>query len=175
GELNLRNTEIKQLPIGLMEVKGYLNVSENPSFKLNGYPKKVGGNFVCYATNLFSFHGMPEKVGGGIYLQNNKISSLAGLPDKMMGDLSLSHNQLENLDGISKEISGDLILIENNQLTSLEALRGIKIGGDLWLKDIPATEIPEEIQIRGYIYLNVSQTDLIADAKRKEYYVRVIS
>jgi len=93
----------------------------------------------------------------------------------MMGDLSLSHNQLENLDGISKEISGDLILIENNQLTSLEALRGIKIGGDLWLKDIPATEIPEEIQIRGYIYLNVSQTDLIADAKRKEYYVRVIS
>jgi len=60
GELNLRNTEVKQLPIGLMEVKGDLNVSENPSFKLNGYPKKVGGNFVCYATNLFSFHGMPE-------------------------------------------------------------------------------------------------------------------
>ena len=173
-DLNLEKTGIVCLPIGLMKVKGNLRISQNPSLKLNGYPKKVGGNFVCYATNLFSFHGMPEKVGGGIYLQNNKISSLAGLPDKMMHNLYLSHNQLENLDGISKEISGDLSFTENNQLTSLEALRGIKIGGDLWLKDIPATTIPAGIEIGGDIYIREYQTDLIADAKRKGYRVEIV-
>jgi hypothetical protein len=114
---------------------------------------------------------MPKEVGRHIFLQNNKIRSLDGLPDKVIGKLVLSHNQLENLDGISKEISGDLSLTGNNQLTSLEALEGMKIGGDLWLRNIPATTIPEGIEMRGDIYLDASQTDLIADAERKGYQV----
>src|SRR3989339_2086464 len=129
GDLYLLDTKIEQLPIGLMEVKGGLNISQNYSLKLNGYPKRVGGYFECNYSNLSSLQRMPEKVGGGISLEYNKISSLDGLPDKVTGDLSLSNNQLENLDGISKEVSEDLSFTENNQLTSLEALRGIKIGG----------------------------------------------
>src|SRR3989339_2056857 len=161
GDLYLLHTKIEQLPIGLMEVKGDLNVSQNSSFKLNGYPKRVGGYFDCNYSNLSSLQRMPEKVGGGISLEYNKISSLDGLPDKVTGDLSLFNNQLENLDGISKEVSEDLSFTENNQLTSLEALRGIKIGGNLFLKDIPATEIPAGIEIGGDIYIREYQTDLI--------------
>src|SRR3989339_1505375 len=161
GNLLLRGTKIEQLPVGLMKVKGDLNISRNPSFKLNGYPKRVGGYLWCNESNLASLQRMPEKVGRGIYLQNNKISSLDGLPDKVTGNLSLFNNQLENLDGISKEVSEDLSFTENNQLTSLEALRGIKIGGDLWLKDIPATTIPAGIEIGGDIYIREYQTDLI--------------
>jgi hypothetical protein len=104
---------------------------------------------------------------------DNKIRSLIGLPEKVMGNLVLDTNKLENLDGISKEIFGNLSLTDNNQLTSLEALEGMKIGGDLWLRNIPATTIPEGIEMRGDIYLDASQTDLIADAKRKGYRLRL--
>jgi len=174
GKLSLINTKIRQLPIGLMEVKGNLYISRNSSFKLNGYPKKIEGDFECSYNNLTSLQGMPEKVGGNIYLEYTNISSLDGLPDKMMGNLSLYHSQLENLNGISKEISGNLNLGRNNQLTSLEALKGVKIGGDLGFDHIPATEIPEGIQIKGSIYIDSSQITLIADAKRKGYQVEVL-
>jgi len=173
-DLNLEDKEIKQLPIGLMEVKGGLNISGNPSLRFNRYPKKVGGSFWCMNNNLVSSDGMPDKVGGSIYLSHNTIRSLIGLPDKVMGDLSLFNNQLENLDGISREISGDLSLTGNNQLTSLEALRGVKIGRDLWLRNIPATTIPAGIEIGGDIYIHKYQTDLIADAKRKGYRVEIV-
>jgi len=174
GELILEDKEIRQLPIGLTEVKGSLSVSGNSSLRFNGYPKKVEGYFDCSYNDLLSLQRMPEKVGGGINLEYNKISSLDGIPDKVMGDLYLSNNQLENLDGISKEISGRLELDDNNQLTSLEALRGIKIGEDLSLKYIPATEIPAGIEIGGDIYIREYQTDLIADAKRKGYRVEIV-
>jgi len=174
GELILEDKEIRQLPIGLTEVKGSLSVSGNPSLKLNRYPKKIGGDFDCSYNNLSSLQGMPEEVGRGIYLQNNKISSLAGLPKKLMGDLSLFNNQLENLNGISKEISGYLNLAGNNQLTSLEALKGTKIDGFLVLFNIPATTIPAGIEIGGCVYISASQTDLIVDAQAKGYRIKIV-
>src|SRR3989339_1724060 len=175
GELNLRNTKIKQLPIGLMEVKGDLNVSENPSFKLNGYPKKVGGSFWCNESNLTSLQGMPKEVGRGISLEYNKIRSLYELPEKVMGDLNLAFNELKDLHGISRKVFGFLSLRENNQLTSLEALKGTKIDSYLVLTDIPATEIPAGIEIGGYVYISASQTDLIADAERKGYRTKIVN
>ena len=175
GNLNLLNTKIELLPIGLMEVKRDFRVSKNPSLRLNGYPKKIGERFECNHNNLSSLEGMPEEIGGNIYLESNKISFLGGLPNEVMGNLSLYHNQLENLNGISKVISGKLELDDNNQLTSLEALKGVKIGQDLWLRGIPATTIPAGIEIGGDICLDASQTDLIADAKRKGYRVEIIS
>src|SRR3989339_1898904 len=72
GDLNLLSRKIKQLPIGLMEVKGDFNISYNPSLKLNEYPKKVGGSFWCMNNNLVSSDGMPEEVGENIYLSKNK-------------------------------------------------------------------------------------------------------
>ena len=172
-DLLLRGTKIEQLPIGLIEVTGKLIVDNNPSLKLNGYPKRVGENFYCQLNDLSSLQGMPEEVRGFIGFDKSNLSSLVGLPRKVTGGLFLSNNQLENLDGISKEVSEDLSFTENNQLTSLEALRGIKIGGDLFLKDIPATEIPEEIQISGVISIREHQTTLAADARAKGYRVRV--
>jgi len=174
GDLYLLHTKIEQLPIGLMEVKGDLNVSENPFLKLNGYPKKVSGYFRCGKNNIPCPQGMPEEIVGDISFRSSHLTSLDGLPDKVMGDLTLPFNQLENLDGISKEISGDLSLTGNNQLTSLEVLRGVKIGRDLWLRDIPATTIPGGIQIRGVIYILNSQTTLIVDARAKGYQVEVL-
>jgi len=173
GSLYLNETGIKQLPVGLIEIKGSLEISYNPFFKFNGYPKKVEKLFSCSYSDLSSLEGMPKEVGRHIFLQNNKIRSLDGLPDKVIGKLVLSHNQLENLDGISKEISGDLSLTGNNQLTSLEALKGVKISGDLWLRDIPATTIPEGIQIEGDIYIREYQTTLSIDVKKKGYQVKI--
>jgi len=169
GDLILEDKEIKQLPIGLTEVKGSLSVSGNPSLKLNRYPKKIGGDFDCSYNNLSSLQGMPEEVGRGIYLESNKISFLDGLPNEVTGNLVLHSNELKDLHGISRKVFGFLSLRENNQLTSLEALKGTKIDSYLVLTDIPATEIPAGIEIGGYVYISASQTDLIADAKRKGY------
>ena len=177
-DLILEAKEIKQLPVGLIEIKGNLNVSlnvsGNPSFKLNGYPKRIGGYFDCSYNDLSSLQGMPEEVDGDIYLESNKISFLDGLPNEVIGDLYLSYNQLKNLDGISKEIFGNLSLTDNNQLTSLEALKGVKIGQDLSLRDIPATEVPAGIQIRGNIVIRSSQIALITDARAKGYQVEIV-
>src|SRR3989339_1787501 len=68
GDLNLERLKIICLPVGLMEVKGNLDISQNPSLKLNGYPKKVGGRFECKHNNLSSPQGMPEEIGGKIIL-----------------------------------------------------------------------------------------------------------
>jgi hypothetical protein len=175
GDLYLLHTKIKQLPIGLIEVKKGLSISFNPSFKLNGYPKKVGGYFVCSYNNLSSLEGIPEEFGGGINLEYNRISSLIGLPNKVMGNFYLSHNQLENLDGISREIFGNLNLAENDKLTSLEALRDTKIRNNLELLNILATEIPAGIEIGGFVIIRRFQTELIVDAQAKGYRVRIIS
>jgi len=173
GDLNLERLKIICLPVGLMEVKGNLDISQNPSLKLNGYPKKVGGRFECKHNNLSSPQGMPEEIGGYIDLLNNKIISLDGLPNKVIGSLILNQNELKNLDGISKEISVGLDLDNNNQLTSLEALRGVEIGRNLWLRNIPATEIPTGIKIGGNIFVRSFQTDLNADAQAKGYQVKI--
>src|SRR3989339_1412311 len=173
GNLILEKTEIFCLPIGLMEVKGGLSISHNPSLKLNGYPKKVSGGFVCNYNNLSSPQGMPEEVRGFIGFDKSNLSSLIGLPRKVTGGLFLSHNQLENLDGISKEISGNLGVNDNDKLISLEALRDTKIRNNLELLNIPATEIPAGIEIVGVIYIHEHQTALITDAKRKGYRVQI--
>ncbi|KKR97916.1 MAG: hypothetical protein UU48_C0007G0049, partial [Candidatus Uhrbacteria bacterium GW2011_GWF2_41_16] len=41
-------------------------------------------------------------------------------------------------------------------------------------RDIPATTIPVGIQIGGNIFIKSSQTDLIADAKKKGYQVEIV-
>ncbi|KKR96732.1 MAG: hypothetical protein UU48_C0026G0002 [Candidatus Uhrbacteria bacterium GW2011_GWF2_41_16] len=173
-DLLLRGTKIEQLPIGLIEVTGKLIVDNNPSLKLNGYPKRVGENFYCQLNDLSSLQGMPEEVRGFIGFDKSNLSSLVGLPRKVTGGLFLSNNQLENLDGISREISGSLFLGYNKKLTSLEALRGVKIGQNLWLRNIPATTIPAGIEIRGDIYIHQEQRDLIVDAQAKGYQIKVI-
>ena len=174
GNLNLLSRKIKQLPIGLVEVKGNLNISQNPSFKLNGYPKKVGGRFECCHSDLSSLQGIPEEIGENFNVRNNHLTSLVGLPRKVNLDLILDENLIVNLEGISKEVSGSLFLNDNGELISLEALKGVKIGGDLWLIDVPATEIPAGIEIGGNILINSSHADLIADAKKKGYQVKIL-
>src|SRR3989339_1741560 len=90
GSLYLNETGIKQLPVGLIEIKGSLEISYNPFFKFNGYPKKVEKLFSCSYSDLSSLEGMPKEVRRHIFLQNNKIRSLDGLPDKVIGKLVLS-------------------------------------------------------------------------------------
>src|SRR3989339_2058214 len=85
GNLNLLNTKIELLPIGLMEVKRDFRVSKNPSLKLDGYPKKVGGKFTCRLSAFSTLEGIPEEIGGSIGLDNNFLVSLVGLPEVVNG------------------------------------------------------------------------------------------
>ena len=174
GDLILEGEGIKQLPIGLMEVKGSLNISRNPSINLNGYPKKVGGSFLCRSNNILSPQGMPEEIVGDISFRSSHLTSLIGLPKIINNNLNLSWNKFVTLDDFPREIHGDVRLSDNENLVSLDVLSGVKIGGDLWLCDIPATTIPEGIQIEGDIYIREYQTTLSIDVKRKGYRVIIL-
>ncbi|KKR97211.1 MAG: hypothetical protein UU48_C0018G0001, partial [Candidatus Uhrbacteria bacterium GW2011_GWF2_41_16] len=171
--LYIFSTGIKHLPIGLIEVKGDLNISQNPSLKLDGYPKKVGGKFTCRLSAFSTLEGIPEEIGGSIGLDNNFLVSLVGLPEVVNGAFLLNDNDLVTLKGLSMKIHGDLILSSNASLVSLDALSGVRIDGDLYLYDILATEIPSKIEIKGSIWVRSSQTALALDAKKKGYDVRV--
>ena len=62
---------------------------------------------------------------------------------------------------------GGYLSLNNNQLTSLEGLEGVSMGGGLYLNDNPATEIPAGLNINGEIRVYKNQTALGEDIERK--------
>ena len=112
------------------------------------------------------------RVEGDLALNRTGIDELPKGIKEVKGYLDLKDNQLTSLEGLPKSIGGTLIL-SYNKLTSLEGLPE-SIGGDLDLFDIPATTIPEGLNIGGEICVYGSQSALIEDAERKGYKVEVL-
>ncbi len=134
---------------------------------------------VASLTGLFfnrydlSSEGLPPglvEVHGVMELEECKLNNLEGFPDIVTGGIRLAMNNLRSVDSISRHVGGGLDLSEN-PITNLEALKGVTIGGDLKLVDIPATSIPEGIDVKGNIIIYPNQTKLAADARRKGYNV----
>ena len=109
---------------------------------------RVEGDLNLSGQNLEKLpHGIRE-IGRNLYLNNNQLTSRVGLPEKIGGSLDLSNNRFTSLEGLPKEIRRDL-----------------------WLRDIPATTIPENIKIEGIIIIRKEQKALTTDAEMKGYRV----
>jgi len=133
----------------------------------------IEGDVILYN---FGIDVLPPKlieVTGYINLANNQITSLEGMPSTIGDGLYLGNNQIISLKGLPDVVHGFLSLNENQTLTSLNGLPK-KIDGNLNLVNIPATSIPEGLDITGKIYLSPSQTELIADCQAKGYEVEVM-
>jgi len=139
------------LPPGLIEVQGSLYLSNNAIESFERFPRKVGGCLNLEGNNLSTLEGFPESVGDFIDLSSNSLTSLKGLPESVNAYLSLKYNKgLHSLEGLPKSIKGNLMLI-----------------------GIPATTIPEGLNINGSVSLTRDQEELIEDCKAKGYRVSV--
>jgi len=173
GNISLPLLEIKVLPSNFIEISGSLNLDTNNITSLEELPRTIGESLVLSYNKITSLKGLPHDVGESYFLNNNQITSLKGLPDTVNKHLALAGNQITSLEGLPSFVGTDLSL-SDNPITSLEGLSACTIGRDLSLKNIPATSIPEGLDIKGSIYLLASQKDLKADCEAKGYRVVIM-
>jgi len=85
GDVSIRNSELKILPIKFGRVSGGFSCSNNTLRSLVGAPHTVGGNFTCSFNYLTSLIGGPSVVGGIYTCGYNQLISLNGLAESIGG------------------------------------------------------------------------------------------
>jgi hypothetical protein len=85
---------ISKLEVKFGSVSGTFDISSTGLESLEGCPKIVGGNFLCFANFLISLVGGPSKVGGNFVASNNSLKTLEGAPDHVGGyfEVDYSHS-----------------------------------------------------------------------------------
>jgi len=146
GDIYIANHQVECFPPNLCEVGGNLDASNN---------------------RISSLEGLPSIIGGYLDLSDNQITSLRGLPETIHGDLVLKKNKITSLDGMSHTVHKTLDLSEN-PITSLEGLPKT-VGWNVILINIPATSIPEKLDIKQKVVVKSSQEELITDCLAKGY------
>jgi hypothetical protein len=128
--VDIRNINMKKIPIQFGIVEGTFNCGRNFLTSLKGCPIKVGNEFFCYDNKLKSLKFGPKTVGNHYDCTGNKLISLEGAPFLINRDFDCSHNKLQSLIGGPKTVLLDYVCT-NNKLTSLEGSPE-KIGGKLY-------------------------------------------
>lgn len=107
-----------ELPIKFRYVSGNFCIRSTLITSLDGCPKEVGGNFVCFDNhNLESLVGCPEKVGGNFKCSSNSLTSLVGCPSVINGNFICRKNNISNMNGCPSVIRGDFDLLDNPLVT----------------------------------------------------------
>ena len=121
----LYNDLLTELPPGLVEVNGSVELPYNKLGSLKNFPRKVDGQII---------------------INKNQLTSLEGLPDEINGDLDISFNPITSLEHISKKINGNVFL-DNIQATSIP--RGLEINGAIFLSS-EQEELKKDAILKGY-------------------------
>jgi len=160
GGLDLRGTQIKELPQGL-KVDGYLNLYGT---QIKELPQglKVGGNLDLGGTQIKE---LPQglKVGGNLDLERTPIKELPqGLT--VGGGLYLNGTQIKELpQGLT--VGGDLYL-GDTQIKELP--QGLTVGGYLDLRDTQIKELPQALKVKDKIYVTDKSKIKCSDELRKK-------
>jgi len=187
GDLNLSDTGISELPPGLYDVTGRLILANNTFETINAVPEGVtilnmAGNQISIIENISNsvilltlsknkitkienISSSVTELGLGI----NQISVIENIPDSVIR-LSLRQNNIRVIENIPESVT--FLDLGENPIESLEPLVG-KTFDYLRLVDIPAKIIPEGINT-GSLILGVGQKELIEDAGKKGYKIRVV-
>ncbi len=118
---------------------------------------------------------------GNLDLSDNMLSSPWALPAHVTGDLNLSNNAFKSLrilDMRDLVVDGDLDLSNNRHLRSLQDLDSAKVGGNLNLVGVPATEFlgyGQSLELGGKVLLDASQTALIRNCEQRELPFEIVS
>ena len=89
----VRIKEITDLrALGIEEVTGYFNCSNNKLTSLEGSPIIVNGDFYCFNNKLTSLEGAPTTVTGNFHCSDNMLISLEGAPTIVGGNFTITYN-----------------------------------------------------------------------------------
>jgi hypothetical protein len=116
-----------------------------------------------------------KEIEENLFLGGKKISDLTPLAGmKIGGDLLLDNNQITNITPLTGMEIGERLYLNDNDITDITPLAGMKIGGGLYLYNNPELKsIPAGIHLKRSLWLSSDQTELIKDAKKKGYNVRI--
>ena len=90
----------------LVDVAGYIDLSE---MDLTELPLKFGivtGDFDCYSNYLTTLEGAPQSVGGGFWCNDNELTTLEGAPRSVDGRFICHNNNLTTLEGAPYSVGG---------------------------------------------------------------------
>ena len=91
GNVRIRGiTDLRKL--GIEEVTGFFDCSNNSLTSLEGSPIIVGGFFYCYNNNLTSLEGAPATFNGWFNCSFNSLTSLEGAPKVVNGKFAINDN-----------------------------------------------------------------------------------
>ena len=140
----IRNWSINN---GLVDVNGYVILSDIGLDKLPINFGKVNGGFYCQNNNLTTLKGSPRYVGGHFWCQDNELTTLEEGPIEVGEDFKCDHNQLTTLKGSPMSMNGSFIC-NNNNLKTLEYSPRI-IGRDFMCNNnhlVSLSGCPDEIK-----------------------------
>lgn len=99
---------------------------------LEGSPKIVNGDFVCYHNKLVTLEHGPKDVTGDYYCNDNILTSLKYSPEVIHGDFVASYNKITSLEGMPREIFKDVVL-SSNELETLKDCKLKEVFNSLYL------------------------------------------
>lgn len=106
---------------------------------LDGFPQRVGRDFICSRCYARSLKGGPIEVGRDYFCSFNNLINFEYAPERINGNfVARFNNKLETLDGLPKWIGGDLNLDDGYPWSTKIDIRNIKI---LFLSDVRGKRI----------------------------------
>jgi len=159
---NNQITRIENIPDSVI----WLNLVGNQIEIIENIPDSVTDVYLSN-NQIKVIDNIPESVTK-LYLSNNQITKIENIPDSVT-ELCLDKNKITKIENIPDSVTE--LRLDNNPIESLEPLVGRKFQY-LLINKIKATTIPEGIEVEK-IYLDSSQTELIADCVAKGYEVKV--
>jgi len=147
GYVDLSNINLSKLPFKFGKVSGSFYCWKNQLETLQGVPKTVGGDFFCDNNILTTLEGAPQSVGGDFYCQGNQLKTLEGAPQEVGVGFYCGENKLKSLQGAPKTVGGDFDC-SYNKLKTLEGAPKI-VKGKILVDDNLISQI--------YYYINVNQ------------------
>ena len=141
GYVKISNIKLNFLPIKFGKVVGNFDCSLNELTSLEGCPKEVRGDFNCSYNLLSSLKGCPKVVGGNFVCNSNKLTSLEGCPDEVGGDFLCYSNQLTIIDYLPECIEGHINLIGNKIRDIKVEDKNYKFFGKCYLNGNPIDDL----------------------------------
>lgn len=97
GNVNLKNQDLKFIPIQFGEVDGAFDCSSNELTTLIGAPHSVHGRFIASNNKLTSLIGIPKIINGTCFLNNNKLKKLDYFPLAAPSGINCTENPLTSI------------------------------------------------------------------------------
>lgn len=155
GFVDLRNKDLKVIPIQFGTVEGIFDCSENELTSLKNSPHTIIGDFKCSKNNLTNLKYSPKVINGSFYCNQNKLKSLIDCPKELSYSFDCSLNLLETLEHcptiVGKTFSancnkintleyfpeyvGGIAYLFYNEVYNLDTLKKCFIGSELLIGD----------------------------------------